>query len=147
MYVGWYLSWKLLKPHSYIEWYIGYSFRQNMQCSSNTIHGTSLFNFCHIIGNSAPRLSLQCAAQFQVEEGDILEYTIHGDQPLYRNLTFLLVEGRLPIRLSPWPHLGPSCYTGTYFIAEHGVILYWHLFHCRAWLRTILAPVSLPSTS
>ena len=61
---------------------------------------------CHIISNSAPRLLLQCAVQLRLEGREYIGTTIHGDQPLYRNVTFLLVEGRLPVRLSPRPHTG-----------------------------------------
>ncbi|KAK1369740.1 hypothetical protein POM88_035832 [Heracleum sosnowskyi] len=43
----------------------------------------------------APRLSLQCAAQLQMEGCDILEHTmIHDDQSLYQAHAFLLVDGR-----------------------------------------------------
>ena len=93
--------------------------------------------YCHIISNSAPRLLLQCAVQLRLEGREYIGTTIYGDQPLYRNVTFLLVEGRLPVRLSPWPHTGHCAKRS----------LPRRLFHHRASLAnsgTTPAPISLP---
>ena len=84
-----------------------------MPYSTSTVWGTSLLITATL--SVTQRLSFRYNVQYNSNwrEGNILEHPIHGDQPLYRNITSLLVEGWFTVRLSPWPHSGPLCYKVT----------------------------------